>query len=166
MGARSEELARQFEESNQEFIATVELISDEDWNNMCEGENWPVGVTAHHVAYDYPVLTDTMQALAAGESRPLTMEMINDLNAKHAQDHAVCSKEDTLRMLREEGARQAEAIRALEDEDLDRTHDLPLMGPEPVPLHQFISAILIRHHHMHLPSIRAAAPSARVVSAD
>jgi hypothetical protein len=166
MGARSEELARQFEQANQEFTDTVAAIPEDEWGNLCPDENWSVGVTAHHVGYDYPILTDTMLALAAGESRPLTGDMIHELNAKHATEHSGCTKQETMQLLQVEGARQAAAIGGLTDEDLDRRHDIPLFGPEPVPLELLITAIMIGHHGMHLPSIRAAAPSARAVGAD
>lgn len=160
MGRRSEELAREFEAANQQFVATIEDVSPEDWTALCPAENWTVGVTAHHVAYDYPILVDVLEALARGESRPLTMEMIDELNANHASQHADCTKAETLELLRQDGAAAAASIRALDDSALDTRHDLPFLGDRPVPLEQFIRTGFIDHHAAHLPSIRVTAPSA------
>jgi hypothetical protein len=160
MGNRSELLARQFEAANREFISTVEAVSDEDWTNVCPAETWTVGVTAHHVAYGYPMLIEVQDALVAGESRPITMQMIDELNADHAKQYADCSKEETVRLLREDGERAARSIRSLPDDALDTRHHLPLLGDEPVPLERFINALFIGHHAAHLPSIRDAVPSA------
>ncbi len=161
MGNRSEELARQFEQASREFTETVEMISDDDWGKVCPAENWTVGVTAHHVASGYPMLNDVLQALTAGESRPITMDMIHQVNAEHARNHANCTKEETLLILRTEGQNAASAIRSLPDDALDTRHDLPLLGSEPVSLETFIQALYISHHEAHLPSLREAAPSAR-----
>ncbi len=160
MTTRAEELARQFSAANREFIATVDAVSEDDWQNLCPAENWTVGVTAHHVAYGYPLLMDVMQALTNGESRPITMEMIDDLNAEHARTFAGCTKAETLSCLRDDGAKAESAIRGLSDADLEATHDLPLLGSDPVTLEQFVRALFIGHHALHLPSIRSASPSA------
>ena len=164
MAARTEQLAQRFEYSNQRFIATVESISDADWSNVCPAENWTVGVTAHHVGDSYSMAIDVLQALAVGLSRPVTIDMLNELNAEHARKHADCTRDETSRLLRIEGARAAAAIRSLKEESLDTTHFMPFLGNTPVSLEQFVDICLIRHHDAHLPSIRDAAPSASSAS--
>ena len=35
---------------NNEVIAFVEKCSDENWEKVCSGEEWPVGVVVRHIA--------------------------------------------------------------------------------------------------------------------
>jgi hypothetical protein len=160
MAARIEFLARQFENASREFTQTVKSVSDEDWKNLCPAENWTVGVTAHHVAVSYEMAIDVLQALAAGEARPVTTRMLDELNAEHASQHADRTREETVRLLRSNGEEATAAIRGLPEEALDSRHDLPFLGDQPVTLEQLVSICFIGHHDAHLPSIRAAAPSA------
>ena len=160
MGKRIGRLVREFEDINQEFTETVKSVSDEDWKNICPAENWTVGVTAHHVATSYTLAIDVLQALAAGESRTVTVEMLDEMNAEHAVRYADCTREETVRFLETNGEKAAAAIRGVPDETLDTRHQLPFLGEEPVSLEQFVDICLIGHHWAHLPSIRNAAPSA------
>ena len=160
MATRTERLAREFEDANQEFTETVQVVSEEDWRNICPAETWTVGVTAHHVADSYELAIDVLQALAAGESRTVTAEMLDELNAEHAVRHAGCTREETVRLLQSNGEKASTAIRSLPDEALDTSHEVPYLGDEPVTLEQFVRICLTGHHGAHLPSIRDAAPSA------
>jgi hypothetical protein len=161
MGSRSDALATRFEQANEEFIQAVEPISAEDWNNICPDENWSVGVTAHHVAFALPVTVGVAQGMAAGKTPDLDWDMINQVNADHARDYANCTKEETLAELRTNGDHTAGVIRSLDDDSLDVQHSLPMFGAEPITVDQFIEYVVIGNHYAHLPSIRAAAPSAR-----
>jgi hypothetical protein len=160
MTDRLDKLARQFEDANREFTETVGSVSDEDWRNLCPAENWTVGVTAHHVASSYSLAVEVLQALAVGEARPVTMKMLDELNAEHALQYAGCTREETVRLLRSDGEKAVGAIRSLSDEALDTRHDLPFLGEQPVRLEQFINSCFIGHQEAHLASIRNAAPSA------
>ncbi len=160
MGSRSDALATRFEQTNQEFIQAVEPITAEEWNNICPDENWSVGVTAHHVAYALPTTVELTQAMAAGQTPDLNWDMLNEVNAKHARDYANCTKEETLTELQTNGDHTANAIRSLDDDALDVQHSIPMFGPDPITVEQFIEYVVIGNHHAHLPSIRAAAPSA------
>jgi hypothetical protein len=160
MGSRADALATRFEQSNQEFIQAVEPISPEDWHKVCPAENWTVGVTAHHVAYALPTTVELTQAMAAGQTPEVSWDMINEINAKHAREFANCTKEDTLQSLETNGAHAANALRSLDDDALDVQHSMPMFGPGPITVEQFVEYVVIGNHHAHLPSIRAAAPSA------
>jgi hypothetical protein len=157
MTARTEELARQFEDSSDTFVNAVESVDEQDWNNLCPAENWTVGLTAHHVAYSYPILVDVMRDLAAGIPRPLTYEYINEVNEEHAREFADCGKTETVAKLRQGASETAAALRELDDSALDVRHDLPFLGAEPVTLERFISSVVIAHNRSHLESIRSAA---------
>jgi hypothetical protein len=92
------------------------------------------------------------------------MQMLDEINAEHALQHADCTRDETVRLLRVDGQKATSAIRSLPDEALDSRHILPFLGDQPTSLEQVISICLIGHHEAHLPSIRNAAPSASRVT--
>jgi hypothetical protein len=158
MGVRADRLAELFELANQEFLETIESLTHEDWMLFCPSENRRVGIVAHHVAYDYAAVTGMLRALAAGKSRPITAEHLDERNARHAELYANCIKDETIQLLREDGQRGAAAIRELDDELLDAIHVVPFMSQLPVTLEQFINVSFIDHHAEHLASIRSVLP--------
>src|SRR5687767_14990539 len=101
MSERAANLADQFERINAALIATVEACSDADWQGVCAGEGWPVGVTAHHVALSYPAFRGFIQGIATGaDLPPITGEMLDASNAKHAIEAANYTRTETLELLR------------------------------------------------------------------
>jgi hypothetical protein len=155
MAQRSQALADQFEKANREIIATVERCSDTQWKNKTSGESWPVGVVAHHVAQSHEGIAGLVQKIATAQPLPgLTMDMINQGNAEHAKKFANCTKDETLALLRKNGAAAASAVRGLSDEQLDRS--APLLGGPPMTAQQAIERILIGHVQDHHGSIKQA----------
>jgi hypothetical protein len=156
MSERAAALAERFERINQDLIATVERCSDADWQRACAGEGWPVGVTAHHVATSYPAFSSFIQGIATGaDLPPITPEMLDASNARHAEEHAGCSRQETLAMLRRDGQAAAEAVRGLNDEQLDRTAPLALAGGAAISAQQ-MAEFMIGHPTDHLASVQAA----------
>ena len=112
MSERAAALAAKFEQVNQELIDVIEECSDEKWRSACAGEGWSVGVTAHHVAFDTPLLAAMVRAIASGQPfPPLTAEGPDKANAQHAQGHADCTKQETLDLLRREVPIAASVVR-------------------------------------------------------
>ena len=154
MSERAQALANRFEETNRELISTVEKCSDAEWRTKCAGETWSVGVVAHHVAESHAAIARIIQMIAAGQQLPnVTTEAIDQRNVQHAQQHANCTKSETLDLLRNNGASAAAAVRGLSDEQLQRSGTL---RAGPMSAEQVIEAILIGHGKGHLSSIRAA----------
>jgi hypothetical protein len=155
MGARAEQLASKFEQSCREINLLVERMSDADWRKVTTGEKWSVGVAAHHVAEGHAGITGIIQALAKGQSMPtFTMDMLHEMNAKHAKEHAHTTKVATLELLQTNGAKAAAAVRGLSDADLDRSGTV-LAGMPAMSVAQVIEGILINHVNEHMGSIRA-----------
>ncbi len=156
MGERSEALAKRFEQVNGELIELVESMSADEWKAICKGETWPVGVTAHHIAYDQAHIVEWFQTIANG--RPLPPPSPGGLDAstaRHAAEYANCSKEETLALLRRDGEAAARAVRELTDEQLDRQS--PATSGRPVlTAGGVVERILIGHVLGHGASIRAA----------
>jgi hypothetical protein len=154
MGAHAESLAKQFEAKAAEMTAVIKGLSDADWKKTTESEKWSVGVTAHHVAGGHEGILGIVKTLAAGQSIPnFTMDMLHERNAKHARDHAGCTKAETL-ALHEKGAAAAAAVlRGLSDAELDRKGTV-LTGTPALTTQQAIEGILINHITDHMGSIR------------
>src|SRR5262249_31189539 len=118
-----------FEQANDALIAAVESCSDAEWRATCPAEGWTVGVAAHHVALSYPPISGLVLSIANGTPPfPLTQEMLDANNAKHAADAANCTPAETLDLLRRNGQAAVDALRGLRDEQLDRTAPLVLFG--------------------------------------
>jgi mycothiol maleylpyruvate isomerase-like protein len=154
MGARSEALAREFEARAAEMTKAIGQLTEADWKKVTESEKWPVGVTAHHVAGGHEPISGLVKTVAAGQSVPnFTMEMLHASNAKHAQEHAGCTKAETLALHQKGAAAAAATVRGLSDADLDRSGTV-LTGMPPMTAQQVIEGILTNHISEHLQSIR------------
>jgi len=154
MGAKSEALAKQFEAKVQEATAVLEKLSDADWKKTTAAEKWTVGVTAHHVAGSHEGIAGIIKAVAAGQSMPnFTMGMLDDMNAKHAQEFASCTKAETVALHKKNAASAAALVRGLSDAELDRSGTV-LTGMPAMTVEQIVTNILINHVDDHFGSIR------------
>ncbi len=149
MGTRSAELATPFEQANDECSTAVEAFSAVDWAMYCADDKRSVGVLAHHVAVSHAPVAHLIQASVAGQPAALTSEMIHQGNAQHAAEHAQCTKEETLALLRADGPQAAAVVRGLRDDQL--TLPAPFTGT----VKGLIEHILIHHSREHLATIRA-----------
>jgi hypothetical protein len=101
MGARTEALAKQFEAKARDAMATLEKLNDADWKKVTEAEKWSVGVTAHHLAGVLEPISVMIKAVAAGQAPgDLSMEMIDEMNARHAKDRRHAADDRAHRTLR------------------------------------------------------------------
>ncbi|MCI0890515.1 MAG: DinB family protein [Chloroflexi bacterium] len=156
MAERSEALAAKFEAANNDVIATIEAASDEQWKTVCADEGWSVGVVAHHIGGGHPLIAGLVQGLASGaDIPPLTSEQLDQANAQHANDHANCTKEETLEMLRTGGSTAASAVRGLTDEQLDRSSTV-IAGAPDMTVEQVIENVMIGSVTGHHASIKKA----------
>src|SRR3954463_11691299 len=122
MGARGETLAKQFEAKAQEATAVLEKLSDADWKKVTAAEKWPVGVTAHHVAGSHEGIAGIIKSVASGQSMGnFTMDMLNEMNANHAKEHANCTKAETIALHKKNAATAAAVVRGLSDDQLGKT---------------------------------------------
>jgi uncharacterized damage-inducible protein DinB len=154
---RAQALAARFEEANQELINVLGRLPDKSWHRLCPDEGWPVGVTAHHIAVAYPEHIRILQAIA--EERPLpplTWSDLEQLNSRHAERHASCTRPETVDLL----VRNAQAVTAtlqhLSDDQLERRGSL-IADFGRLSVRQWVEQVVIGHVRVHLGSIRAAA---------
>jgi hypothetical protein len=155
MSARAESLAKQFEARAAELRDTIQKLTDAEWKKVTTAEKWPVGVTAHHVAAGHEGIADIVKTVAAGQSLPgFTMAMFDEMNAKHAREHANCTRAETLALHDKGAAAAAAQVRRLSDAELDRSGTV-LAGMPAMTAQQVVEGILINHINDHLGSIRA-----------
>jgi uncharacterized protein (TIGR03083 family) len=156
MGARADALAKQFETKAQEATTVLEKLSDADWKKSTSAEKWTVGVVAHHMASAHEAIAGIVKTIADGKPLPgMTMDTLHQMNAKHAQEHATCTKAETVALHRKGAAAAAAIVRSIGDAELDRSGKL--LGEREMTAAQVAQGVLIGHVDEHLGSIRATA---------
>ena len=155
MGARSDILAKQFEEQANALTETIEKMSDADWKKVTTAEKWPVGVTAHHVAGAHEPISGMVKAVASGQTLPpFSMEMLDGMNAQHAKDFAGCTKAETVALNKKGIASASAIVKGLSDADLTKSGTI-MTGMPAMTVQQIIEGALINHVNEHLGSIKA-----------
>ena len=154
MAAKGEALAKQFEVKALEATTVLERLSDADWKKTTSAEKWTVGVVAHHMAGAHEAIAGIVKTVASGQSMPnFTMDMLHDMNAKHAQEHAKATKAETVALHKKSAAAAAAVLRGLSDADYAKSGTV-IAGLPPMSAEQVVGGILLRHIEEHLGSIR------------
>jgi hypothetical protein len=158
MGQRAAELASRYEQEVNELVKTIEGLSDSQWAAKCNEEGWTVAATAHHVGAQLPLEREYLTAAAEGTQMPqYTWDEVHKRNADHAAKFTNASKDEAIKIIRENTSATAEWVRGLSDEQLDRKSPLPLADNAEVSTQQMIEGgILIDHTVAHHNSIRSA----------
>lgn len=156
MAAKAEALAKQFETKVQEATAVLERLTDADWKKTTSGEKWTVGVVAHHVAGSHEGIAGIIKSVASGQPMGnFTMDMLHDMNAKHAKEHANATRAETVALHKKSAAAAAAVVRGLSDADLGKSATV-LAGMPAMSVEQIVNGILINHVNDHLASIKAS----------
>src|SRR5262245_34784571 len=154
MGAKSEAFARQFESKAEDATAVLEKLSDADWKKTTAAEKWTVAATAHHLASSYEPITQIIKAIAAGQALPhFTRQMLDEMNAQHAQEFADCTKPETIALHTKGAAAAAAAVRGLSDAELAKTGTV-FTEMHPMSAEDMVKGALLGHIDEHLGSIR------------
>jgi hypothetical protein len=154
MNQRAKELAERLTTFNNDMISCVENCSDEDWQKVTSAEQWPVGVVARHVAAGHYGALEFAKMIVAGETLPeLTMDTLDQNNAKHAEEHVNCTKSEVLGLLKQNGSSFTSFVAELDDEKLDRTGHLELAGGE-ISTQQLIEFVILQSGGEHLSNMK------------
>lgn len=157
MGEQANALAERFEAVNREVIALVEGLTGPQWQQICPGENWSIGVALHHIAVSYTGIADWVVRLAQQKPIRTSHDQINDINGQHAAGVEDYTREITLALLEANGAAAGQVVRQLEDAQLDNSAPfLPAGEGKSRSCRQIIEHVLIGHPVGHLKSIRQA----------
>jgi uncharacterized protein (TIGR03083 family) len=155
MGAKTEALARQFEGKARDAVTTLEKLGDADWKKVTAAEKWTVGVTAHHLAGALEAVAGIVTAIVSGgPSRDdFTRAMLDEMNARHAKEHAGCTRAETLALFQKGATRASAVVRGLNDDQLARSGTVFSDAP-PMTAEQLIMLGLLGHIDDHMGSIR------------
>ena len=158
MSRRAALLADRIEEGAAGLAAFAEGLSEAEWRSPVSGsDRRSVGVIVHHVASVYPIEVDLARAIASGKGvTDVTWEVVAELNAKHAHDHAGITKGAALELLRRNSREASAAVRAFTDDQLNQAATFSLSFGAPVTAQFVIEDHALRHSWHHLARIRKA----------
>jgi quercetin dioxygenase-like cupin family protein len=154
--AEARALAWRFTFANDALIDVVERATPEQWRAICADTGWTVAVQAHHIADNHAHLAGLIRQIAEGQPpAPLTVDMIDAANARHAEACANVTQAETSALLRRHGALATELYRGLSDEQLARTGVTLVDGP-PSTVAGLIDYLAIGEIERHGQAIREA----------
>jgi len=163
MSRRSEVLAVRLEAGARALAEAAAALTDAEWKVRIPRDGRPIGVVVHHVASVYPLEIQLAQGILKGDPQVgVTWDVVADINAKHAGEFSGVTKEQALELLRRNSKAAADAIRALNDEDLDRAVSQSLYGDAPLTAGFWLEDHPVRHSYHHLARIKAALQAAAV----
>lgn len=152
---RAAALADEFAAANDAAIAFAESCSESQWRTVVPGEEWTVGVVLHHVAEGHAQGARWLRSMAAGDGVADTDDDLDRHNVTHAEQWSDVSVADTVALLRENGQRTEVVLRALTDEELDRTAPFGPAGGQLFAVAQ-LAAVASRHPRGHLAHAQEA----------
>ncbi len=156
MGQRSEELTKRIEAFRDDVIAYVESMNGEDWNAVCEWEEWTAGVTARHMGAGHFRIFEMLGMILEGKELPqLTIDQINAMSDKDSREHSDCTKAEALELLQKNGTELAEFIAELSDDELDRKGSMPAFGGD-ASVNQVLEFVIFQSAKEHFDSIKKA----------
>ena len=154
---RANALADRLEQGVRSLIAFATGLTDAEWQIALPRDGRTVGVIVHHVASVFPIEIELAQQLAKGQAIVgVTAEAINEMNARHAIEHAAVTKDEAIELLRQNGAAAAAAIRALGDEQLAKAAPVSLYADAPLTCQFLLEDHAVRHSYHHLARVRRA----------
>jgi hypothetical protein len=150
-----ESIARETEAAIDDLIRFIESSSDGDWHVVTPAEEWTVGVVVHHIAYGFDQGAEWIQLVRKGLDVPGTPRSHDDENADHARDFSDTTRQQTIALTRQSGARAVELLRSLGDEELKRSAKFGPGGGRRVTVESLAGAFK-RHAERHRESIKEA----------
>jgi hypothetical protein len=136
----------------------VRGCTESEWKTAVPGEGWPVGVVLHHIAVGHGHGVRWLQDMTGGEGVAETAEDIDRDNALHAVRMEAVGRDETLALLERNGALLQSFLRALSDDELDRTAPFGPAGGRAFPV-EALAAVCARHTREHLGHARDALSS-------
>jgi DinB superfamily len=157
MKKRSYALADRIEQGALALESFVSSLTEAEWQTRVPGDGRKIGVVVHHVANMYPIEIQVAQTVAAGKPvEDVTWDVVNRINAAHADENDAVTKQATLELLRRNSAVAAATVRALTDEELDNAARVSLNADATLTCQFLIEDHAVRHSYHHLARIRAA----------
>ena len=155
MSQRTDALVNSLEEGARALATFASTLTEQQWQARLPKDGRKVGVIVHHVATVYPLEIQFAQSVANGKPAGITSAAVDEMNAGHAKQNDAVTKEETLKLLADNSAAAAAAIRSLTDQELDRVASVPLYDNAPLTCQFILEDHAVRHSYHHLARIRA-----------
>ena len=152
---RAAALAADFAAANEEARQFAGSCTDADWHRNVPGEDWTVGVVLHHIAVGHANGLRWLRSMASGEGVSESAEDIDKANAAHATRAGSVGQVETTLPLANNGVLLEQALRALTDEELDRSAPFGPADGRMLPTGD-LAAVAARHTRSHLSSALSA----------
>src|SRR3954451_7727947 len=157
MTKRTEALAERLEQGVRQLTDFARSLTNEQWQTRLPGDGRKVGVVVHHVATVYPLEIQLAQTIAGGDPvTGVTMADVHAMNAAHARQNELIDRETAVEALLRNSSAAAAAVRALTDEQLDRTAPVSLYSGAPLTCQFVLEDHAVRHSYHHLAAIERA----------
>ena len=105
--------------ARQQLCDFVEQCTDEQWQSTpIEGDDRTVAVITDHVAHSYEYLGGWIAELLAGDAPVVTTDVVDQLNAVHAEGHGDVTRAEVLAHLKTSGDALIALVRELQPEQL------------------------------------------------
>ncbi len=158
MSAKANELAKRVRGFTNDVYSFVEKISKDDWKKKCS-EDWSVGVTARHIGAGHFDTVDLTGMIVNEKKLPeITEEQIVEMANQHAREHADCTKDEVLDILKTKGGEMADFVAGLSDEELERSAYFSVMNTD-LTARQWVEAVILQSANEHFDSIKKAVKS-------
>jgi hypothetical protein len=157
---RAAQLADRLETGARALTDFARPLSEEQWRTAVPGDGRRVGVIVHHVASVYPLEIQLAQMVAAGTPIVgVTWATVHEMNAAHAAENSLVTKDAALTLLADTSAAAAAAIRALSEQDLDNAAAISLYAGAELTCQFLLEDHAVRHSYHHLARLQAALQS-------
>ena len=157
MKSRAEVLATTLENGAEALATLASRLTPQEWETRLPKDGRKVGVVVHHVASVYPLEIELAQKLAAGGAlTDVTWDAVHEMNAGHARENDLFTREEAVSLLRKNAAAAATAIRTMTDGELDKVAPNSLYGGAPLTTQFMLEDHAVRHSFHHLAGIRRA----------
>jgi hypothetical protein len=157
MSTRSNALAERLEQGASALAAFARGLTDAQWQTRVPKDGRKVGVMVHHVASMYPLEMQLALGVAEGKAVVgVTWDAVAEINAGHAKQFNLVTKEEALELLRRNSTAAAAAIRALSDGQLDQAAPVSLNSGAPLTCQFVLEDHAVRHSYHHLERMRGA----------
>jgi len=156
MSSRTETLATKLEQTIGDLLAAVEASTPEQWTARCADGEWTQGFAAFHAAVNIGSIAQTVKNVAEGQPFPeTTMAELDAENAVQANEHAGCTKAETIDLIKDSAPGAVSMLRSLTDDQLNRKVQLLKAMPE-VTVETMAEMGLIGHIVYHSQTIKGA----------
>ncbi len=114
------EFAAEIDAARERLTGFVRGCTDEQWHSApLDGDPRPVGVVVDHVAHAYEYLAGWIRELVAGQPADVNGEVVDALNAQHAQAAASVNRADAIAHLLRSGDAMSTLVAGLSAADLE-----------------------------------------------